>query len=268
MAAANNLDGSPPPPHPPPPAMKKIQKKKPIEATAANSDRRQRSTVESLLIEAVDLLGIMLKDRQENNTRRRKRRNAETSIDRERRRAYKIEVKKRAKIEAKATREKQLKWSEVAITFDKADCKDTSDMSGRNPIVVQPVMCSRRVHDVLVDGGSSLNILNAHMLDEMGIFPSDIKPVTCSFKGVVSGIEATSVGQIWLYVQFGTPENFRVEDVLFDVVDNLEIPFVAVLGRPAIAKFMAVVHHSYQCVKIPGPNGVITLPSSGSKKHL
>jgi hypothetical protein len=50
--------------------------------------------------------------------------------------------------------------------------------------------------------------------------------VTCSFKGVVSGIEARSVGQIWLYVQFGTLENFRVEDVLFDVV-NLEIPFVA-----------------------------------------
>jgi hypothetical protein len=121
------------------------------------------------------------------------RRNAESSIDRERRRAYKIEAKKRAKIEAKATRDKQLKWSEVAITFDKADCKDTSDLSGLNPIVVQPVMCGRQVHDVLVDGGSSLNILNAHILDEMCIFPSDIEPVIRSIEGVVSGVSATSI---------------------------------------------------------------------------
>jgi hypothetical protein len=101
MVAANNLDGSSPPAHAPPPAMKKIQKKKSTKTTAASSVRCQRPTVESLLIEAVDLLGIMLKDRQQNNSRRRKRRNAECSVDRERRRAYKIEAKKRAKIEAK-----------------------------------------------------------------------------------------------------------------------------------------------------------------------
>jgi hypothetical protein len=268
MAAANNLDGSPPPAHAPPPAMKKIRKKKrAIETTAANSDRRRRPTVESLLIEAMDLLGIMLKDRQQNNSRRRKRHNTESSVDREGRRAYKIEAKKRAKIEAKATRDKQLKWSEVAITFDKADCKDTSDLSGLNPIVVQPVMCGRQVHDVLVDGGSSLNILNTHILDKMCIFPSDIEPVIHSIEGVVSGVSATSIGQIWLSVQLGTPENSRVEDVLFDVVDNLVIPFTVILGRPAIAKFMAVVHHAYQCVKIPGPNKldqfiVMTKPSA------
>jgi hypothetical protein len=184
MAAANNLDGSPPPAHAPSPAMKKIRKKKSTKPTAASSVRRQRPTIESLLIEAVDLLGIMLKDRQQNNSRRRKRCNAESSIDRERRRAYKIEAKKRAKIEAKATRDKQLKWSEVAITFDKADCKDNSDLSGLNPIVVQPVMCGRQVHDVVLDGGSSLNILNAHILDEMCIFPSDIEPVIRSIEGV------------------------------------------------------------------------------------
>jgi hypothetical protein len=92
--------------------------------------------------------------------------------------------------------------------------------------------------------------------------------VTRSFEGVVSGITVTSIGQIWLSVQLGKPENFRREDVLFDVADDVEIPFNAILGRPAIAKFMAVLHHAYQCVKIPGPNGVITLPSSGSGGHL
>src|SRR4051812_10600188 len=140
-------------------------------------------------------------------------------------------------------------------------------MSGRNPIVVSPIMAGGyQVHDVLMDGGSSLNILTAKTLHKMGISQCEMEPVIRFFEGVVSGVSAMSIGQIWLSVQLGTPENFRVEDVLFDVVDNndVKIPFTAILGRPAISQYMAVLHHAYQCTKIPGPNGVITLPSSRS----
>jgi hypothetical protein len=272
MASAYNLDGTTPS-SPPPPSMKKRRmKKKETETTAGNSDRRRRPRAErsldrcvhEMLIEAVKLAGMLLEDcYRENNSGRRKRRKDERS-DAADRRAYK-EI---AKIKAKEAREKQLELSEVNITFDKADCKDISDLSGRNPIVVRPVIFLHWVHDVLMDGGSSLNIITAETLDKMQISRSDIGPVTRSFEGVVSGITVTSIGQIWLSVQLGKPENFRREDVLFDVADDVEIPFNAILGRPAIAKFMAVLHHAYQCVKIPGPNGVITLPSSGSGGHL
>ena len=33
----------------------------------------------------------------------------------------------------------------------------------------------------------------------------------------------------------------------------------AILGRPAFARFMAVPHYAYILLKMPGPNGTITV---------
>ena len=33
----------------------------------------------------------------------------------------------------------------------------------------------------------------------------------------------------------------------------------AILGRPALAKFMAIPHYTYMVLKMPTPKGVITL---------
>jgi hypothetical protein len=45
---------------------------------------------------------------------------------------------------------------------------------------------------------------------------------------------------------------------MFEVVD-LESPYHALLGRPALAKFMASTHVAYLKMKMPGPKGVITI---------
>jgi hypothetical protein len=45
---------------------------------------------------------------------------------------------------------------------------------------------------------------------------------------------------------------------LVEVVD-LNSPYHALLGRPALAKFMAVPHYAYLKMKLPGPRGVITV---------
>ena len=47
---------------------------------------------------------------------------------------------------------------------------------------------------------------------------------------------------------------------MFDVVD-LPLPYNGILGRPALAKFMAASHYAYNTLKMPGPLGVITIPS-------
>jgi hypothetical protein len=51
-------------------------------------------------------------------------------------------------------------------------------------------------------------------------------------------------GCISLPVTFGTPENFRTESVLFDVVE-VTLPFNAILGRPALYQFMVAAHYRY-----------------------
>src|SRR4051812_44349166 len=66
------------------------------------------------------------------------------------------------------------------------------------------------------------------------------------------------MGKIWLDVTFGTRSNCRTESLQFEVVD-LPSPYHALLGRPALAQFMATTHVGYLKMKMPGPNGTITV---------
>jgi hypothetical protein len=50
-------------------------------------------------------------------------------------------------------------------------------------------------------------------------------------------------------------------------VVDLSSPYHAVLGRPALEKFMAVPHYAYLQMKLPGPKGIITA-SGCFKKSL
>jgi hypothetical protein len=59
-----------------------------------------------------------------------------------------------------------LKWSEVPITFDRKDHPDNVPQPGSYPLVVAPLFKSRRIHKVLMDGGSGINMLYASTLDK------------------------------------------------------------------------------------------------------
>jgi hypothetical protein len=55
-----------------------------------------------------------------------------------------------------------------------------------------------------------------------------------------------------------TRENYCTEYIKFEVAD-FKTSYHATLGRPAIAKFMAVPHYTYLGLKMPSPAGVLTL---------
>ena len=132
---------------------------------------------------------------------------------------------------------------------------------------MEPTINNCRVARVLIDGGSSLNILFANALDAMQVPRSSVQTVTQAFHGIVPGSSATPIGQVILPVTFGTPENFRTEKVLFDVVD-FETAYNAILGRPTLAKFMVATHYAYQCMKMPGPKGILAIKSSTQEALL
>ena len=92
----------------------------------------------------------------------------------------------------------------------------------------------------------------------MGIDPSRIKPTKTTFKGVIPGVEACCTGSITLEVVFGSPDNFRSEDLIFDIVP-FHSGYHALLGRTAFARFNAVPHYAYLKLKMPRPRGVITV---------
>ena len=59
-------------------------------------------------------------------------------------------------------------------------------------------------------------------------------------------------------VHFGTASNFRVEHINFYVVD-FNTAYHAILGRPALAKFMAIPHYTYLVLNMPSPTGVLAM---------
>jgi hypothetical protein len=66
------------------------------------------------------------------------------------------------------------------------------------------------------------------------------------------------LGSITLPVTFGTEENFRTENVQFDVA-VVNLPFNAIIGRLALFRFMAIAHYGYLVLKMSSPAGVLTV---------
>jgi hypothetical protein len=136
----------------------------------------------------------------------------------------------------------------VAITFDRGDHPDYVPNPGVYPLIVDPIIANTRLTKVLMDGGSSLNIIYAQTLDLLGVERARLQPSVRGFHGVVP-------------VCFGTPFNFRKKMLTFEVV-GFRGTYHAILGRLCYARFMAVPNYTYLKLKMPGPNGVITVGPS------
>src|SRR3989337_456748 len=147
-------------------------------------------------------------------------------------------------------------WSAYPITFDKHDHPTSIRHGGSAALVLDPIIDGFHLTRVLMDGGSSLNLIYQDTIRKMGIDPSRIKPTNTTFKGVMPGVEARCTGSITLEVVFGSPDNFRSEDLIFDIVP-FRSGYHALLGRTAFARFNAVPHYAYLKLKMPGPRGVI-----------
>jgi hypothetical protein len=115
-----------------------------------------------------------------------------------------------------------------------------------------------RFSKVLIDNGSTINIMYQDTMQKLGIKENMLEPSKTTFHGIVSGLSCAPMGKIRIDVMFGNRDNCRVENLMFEVVD-LDSPYHAVLGRPALAKFMASTHVAYLKMKMPGPRGVITI---------
>jgi hypothetical protein len=153
-----------------------------------------------------------------------------------------------------------LRWSEVPITFSRADQWTSFCEPGRFALVLKPVVAGSRLNKVLIDGGSRLNVLFTKTLKKMKLDISHmLTRSTSPFYGIVTENAAIPLGSVVLPVTFGeTRENYRTEYIKFEVAD-FETSYHAIIGRPANAKFMVVPHYTYLVLKMPSPAGVLSL---------
>jgi hypothetical protein len=95
-----------------------------------------------------------------------------------------------------------LDWSDKPITFDQDDHPDRVPSPGKYPLVVDPVIGNVRLTKVLMDGGSSLNIIYAETLGLLRIDLSSVRAGAAPFHGIIPGKRVQPLGRLDLPVCF------------------------------------------------------------------
>jgi hypothetical protein len=112
-----------------------------------------------------------------------------------------------------------------------------------------------------MDAGSGINLIYAKTLRAMHISLEFLKPTDCSFHGIIPVSANYPLGRIALNVCFRNCKNYRREKLDFEVMD-WPSQYHVILRRPAFLQFMVVPHYTYLVLKMPGPNGIITVKGS------
>ncbi|KAK1651599.1 hypothetical protein QYE76_069404 [Lolium multiflorum] len=158
-----------------------------------------------------------------------------------------------------------VRWSEVPCTFDRQD-HPTIVPKECYALVVSPRIDGYDFSKCLMDGGASLNIMYLETLERMNLTKEQLKHSNTEFHGVVPGKKANSLGSITLPVAFGDLHKFREERITFEVVP-FKSSYHVIFGRPTYHKFHARACYIYNMLKIPGPNGMITVSGDYKKAH-
>jgi hypothetical protein len=127
--------------------------------------------------------------------------------------------------------------------------------------MVEPIVDSKRLSKVLMDGGSSHNIMYIETFDDLGITRCALHPSLSSFHYVILGHQAYPLERITLPVTFGDPSNFCTKQLQSKVVDFLG-SYNSILKRSCYAKFMAIPNYTYLNLKMLGPCGIIMASAS------
>jgi hypothetical protein len=102
-----------------------------------------------------------------------------------------------------------LDWSDKPITFDQGDHPDHMSSLGKYPLVVDPVIGNVRLTKVLMDGGSSLNIIYAETLGLLQIDLSMIRAAAAPFHGIIPGNASNPLGNSICPSASGLPPTFE-----------------------------------------------------------
>jgi hypothetical protein len=148
------------------------------------------------------------------------------------------------------------RWRSTTISFEAFDCPDNMAGASVLPLITAPIVANMRLHHMLIDGGAGLNVISHAAFRQLQIPGSRLGPSRPFSR--VGPQPLYPLGSIALPVTFGTEENFRTENVQFDVAE-VNLPFNAIIGRPALYRFMAIAHYGYLVLKMPSPVRVLSV---------
>ena len=140
---------------------------------------------------------------------------------------------------------------DTAITFsDLEGCQHPHD----DPLVIRAVVANKTTHRVLINNGSSADIIFASAFDKMGIGREKLEPVSTHLRGF-SGEKVLPLGSIQLVLTLGDPPCQATTTVRFLIVD-VPSAYNMLLGRPFLKAIKAIPSAYHMVIKFPTTNGI------------
>jgi len=148
---------------------------------------------------------------------------------------------------------------DVDLVFTKADLQDVVPHNN-DPVVISLVTVERRVRCVLVDQGSSADVMFLTTFNRLRLSMEKLKPYTRRLYGFASN-EVEVHGYIKLSTTFVDSMCSRTTSIRYLVVDAPSA-YNILLGRPALNRLGAVPSTKHMKVKLLSLEGaVITIAS-------
>ena len=123
-----------------------------------------------------------------------------------------------------------------------------------DPLVIRAVVANKKIHRVLIDNGSSTDIIFASAFDKMGIGKEKLEPVN-TYLLDFSGEKVLPLGSVQLVLTLGDPPCQATTTIKFLIVDA-SLAYNMLLGRPSLNAIRAVPFVFHMVVKFPRENGV------------
>ena len=142
---------------------------------------------------------------------------------------------------------------DTAITFSDSDvegCEHPHD----DPLVIKAVVANKTIHRVLVDNGSSADIIFASAFDKMSIGKGKLEPASIHLRGF-SEEKVLPLGSIQLVLTLGDPQCQATTTVKFLIVDAPSA-YNVLLGRPSLNAIKSIPSAYDMVIKFPTINGV------------
>ncbi|XP_068475034.1 uncharacterized protein [Phaseolus vulgaris] len=152
---------------------------------------------------------------------------------------------------------------ESDLVFTRGDLRDVVPHDN-DPVVISVVTTGRKVHRVLVDQGSSADVMFLSTFNKLRLSPDLLRPYTgCLYGFADNQVEVR--GYLELRTTFTDGEASRTESIRYLVV-NAHSAYNILLGRPALNRLNAVSSTRHMKMKLPNLSGKVIVIKSDQEE--